>query len=185
MNLSEHIDPNHILEIAPDEAWPEYEGIKLGLIADTHGKLSAQAYKALEHSELILHAGDIVGQEIIDELETIAPLRAVLGNNDYVGEYGPAIGFFDVFKAGNLRFKLIHKPSDIGPYDQDVIVFGHTHRPHFEYIDSQSEYGKTLLINPGSCSRSRSSYGHTVARLIVNHDEVVYFALVRLDEKRI
>ena len=35
--------------------------------------------------ELILHAGDVGGDEILDELELIAPVRAVYGNTDPPG----------------------------------------------------------------------------------------------------
>ncbi len=35
--------------------------------------------------------------------------------------------------------------------DSDMAFFGHTHRTHWE------EVGGTLLLNPGSCSRSRSN----------------------------
>ena len=38
--------------------------------------------EALDGCEAILHGGDINRQEIIDELEKIAPVYVVRGNND-------------------------------------------------------------------------------------------------------
>src|ERR1700681_3325664 len=49
----------------------------IGLISDTHGLLRPEALRALEGSELIIHAGDVGEQEIIDALKTPAPVVAV------------------------------------------------------------------------------------------------------------
>ena len=59
----------------------------LGLISDTHGLLREEAVRALRGSDLILHAGDVGGQEILETLKTLAPVIAVRGNVDegYVG----------------------------------------------------------------------------------------------------
>ena len=60
---------------------------RIGVISDTHGRLADAAYAALADSDYIIHAGDIGGPAIIRELETLAPVYAVLGNNDF-SEYG-------------------------------------------------------------------------------------------------
>ncbi|HEV8214701.1 MAG TPA: metallophosphoesterase family protein, partial [Gemmatimonadaceae bacterium] len=52
----------------------------IGLISDTHGQLRADVHTAFAGVELILHAGDVGGSEILRELELIAPTRAVFGN---------------------------------------------------------------------------------------------------------
>ena len=53
----------------------------IGLISDTHGLVRPEVFAALEGVELILHAGD-VGDGVLDELATIAPIEAVYGNTD-------------------------------------------------------------------------------------------------------
>ena len=63
----------------------------IGIISDTHGSLDPRAYAALFGVDLIIHAGDIGGPPVLNELETIAPVVAVLGNNDFP-EYGSAVG---------------------------------------------------------------------------------------------
>ena len=40
----------------------------IGLISDTHGLLRPEAEKALSKAEVILHAGDIGGAEILERL---------------------------------------------------------------------------------------------------------------------
>src|SRR5205085_425347 len=54
----------------------------VGLISDTHGLLRPSVHDALAGVELILHAGDVGGSEILQELALIAPVEAVFGNTD-------------------------------------------------------------------------------------------------------
>ena len=56
--------------------------MKIGILSDTHGLLRPEVTAALAGCGAILHGGDINRQEIIDELERIAPVYAVRGNND-------------------------------------------------------------------------------------------------------
>ena len=56
--------------------------MRIGLISDTHNLLRPEARQALAGVACILHAGDICGQAVLDELGAIAPVTAVRGNND-------------------------------------------------------------------------------------------------------
>ena len=56
--------------------------MRIGIISDTHGLLRPEVIESLDGCEAILHGGDINKQEIIDQLEKIAPVYAVRGNND-------------------------------------------------------------------------------------------------------
>ena len=53
---------------------------RVGVIADTHGLLRPEAVAALASVDLIVHAGDIGSQAILDELGEIAPVVAVSGS---------------------------------------------------------------------------------------------------------
>ena len=55
---------------------------KIGVISDTHGLLRPEVCEALSVCDMIIHGGDINKPEIIEELERIAPLYVVRGNND-------------------------------------------------------------------------------------------------------
>ena len=57
--------------------------INIGVISDTHGLLRPQAVKAMKGSDLIIHAGDVGKSDILDTLESIAPVHTVRGNVDY------------------------------------------------------------------------------------------------------
>lgn len=77
--------------------------LRIGIISDTHGTLDPRAYAALADCEHIIHAGDIGGVAILRELETLAPVTAVLGNNDF-DEYGSAVGHFAHPVLDGVRF---------------------------------------------------------------------------------
>ncbi len=63
----------------------------VGVLSDTHGRLPEDAYAELADCDFIIHAGDICGPGIMLELGGLAPVCAVLGNNDYP-EYGESVG---------------------------------------------------------------------------------------------
>ena len=133
--------------------------MKIGIISDTHGLLRPEVILALNGCEAILHAGDINSQNIIDELEKLAPVYVVRGNNDK--EWAEHLPFFLDFEIAGLRVFMTHKktdlPDDLSPYD--LVVFGHSHK--FE----ESHRGKTLLFNPGSCGPRRFNQPITLAIL--------------------
>ena len=54
----------------------------IGLVSDTHSLVRPGIFEALEGVELILHAGDVGGRSVLQELKAIAPVRAVYGNCD-------------------------------------------------------------------------------------------------------
>jgi phosphoesterase, MJ0936 family len=133
--------------------------MKIGILSDTHDLLRSEALSALHGSEAILHAGDVCRQEILDELEKIARVYVVRGNNDK--EWAEHIPFFLDFEIAGLRVYITHKktdlPDDLSPYD--LVVFGHSHK--YE----ESHRGKTLLLNPGSCGPRRFNQPITLAIL--------------------
>ncbi|OBH80572.1 YfcE family phosphodiesterase [Mycobacterium mantenii] len=133
--------------------------MRLLLIADTHipkraRDLPAQLWDEVAGADVVVHAGDWVTPEFLDELEgRSARLVACWGNND-----GPALRArlperADVTLAG-VRFTVVHETgattgretrlSRLYP-DSQVLVFGHSHIPW----DTTTETGLRLL-NPGS-----------------------------------
>ena len=59
--------------------------MQIGVIADTHRKMRPEALEVLKGSDLILHAGDVGREEVLEALEAIAPLIAIRGNIDKSG----------------------------------------------------------------------------------------------------
>jgi putative phosphoesterase len=139
----------------------------LGLISDTHGLLRPDVHTALAGVELILHAGDVGGDDILDELELIAPVRAVYGNTDAPGQ--PRLADAIDLSIGGVSIHVSHG-HEIGPpvaakllerYTADVVVFGHTHRPLI------ARAGDRLVVNPGAAGPRRFDIVPSVARLTI------------------
>lgn len=139
----------------------------IGLVSDTHGLVRPEVFGALGGVELILHAGDVGGAHVLDELRAIAPVQAVFGNVDPPGD--PNLSPSIEWVAGDLRIHVSHGHELGGPtperllarYDADVIVYGHTHKA-LVHRD-----GARLVVNPGAAGPKRFNLKPSVARLTI------------------
>ncbi|MDF2936825.1 MAG: phosphodiesterase family protein [Paenibacillaceae bacterium] len=147
--------------------------MKIGVVSDTHLsdrreiRLPQELLRGLSGVQLILHAGDWISPRVAEELERLAPVEGIAGNND-----GPDIinrfGYKRIVEAEGVRIGLIHgdgygKTTERRAFDafegQDVnaVVFGHSHVPYLERKEG------ILLFNPGSATDKRRqplySYG--------------------------
>jgi putative phosphoesterase len=133
------------------------------------GRLPDRVHVALAGVDMILHAGDINDAATLSELERIAPVEAVRGDHDDALATLPmsrevtVAGTRIVVTHGNrgrwieetqtflwtLSLGYFHPHGGLPRAlrrrfpNADVIVYGHTHRPHVETIDG------VLLFNPG------------------------------------
>ena len=134
----------------------------IGLISDTHGLLRPQALRALDGSDLIIHAGDVGDPEILETLKTLAPVFAVRGNVD-TDPWALALPETEVIETGPATIYVLH---DVHALDLDpvaagfhIVVSGHSHKP------SRTKRGGVLFLNPGSAGPRRFDLPVTVARL--------------------
>ncbi len=136
----------------------------IGVISDTHGLLRPQAVKALKGVELIIHAGDVGGPEVLEPLGRIAPVHAVRGNTDR-GDFGQSLPQTQVVEVGGLQLYVLHElfTLDLDPAAAGfaAVIFGHSHRPHQERKDG------VLYLNPGSAGPRRFTLPVTLALLRV------------------
>jgi uncharacterized protein len=143
----------------------------IGLISDTHGQLRADVHAAFAGVELILHAGDVGGSEILRELELIAPTRAVFGNTDPPGD-PDLVERIDI-KVGGVKIHVSHGHEVGSPtpakllerYDADVIVYGHTHKQLVMEAEDR------LVVNPGAAGPRRFDLQPSVARLTISEGD--------------
>ena len=162
----------------------------VGIISDTHGRLDERAYSALADCDAIIHAGDIGDPAILRELRTLAPVHAVLGNNDY-REYGSDIGRFARPAFDGVRFLVAHYPNDVrisphgGPGVKPgdplphVCVHGHTHVPRLEWgADARPAQ---FIVNPGSASRPRGGRPRSIARIGIASGAVAFVRIESLE----
>ena len=133
--------------------------MKIGIISDTHGLIHPQVFKYLEGSELILHAGDVGNENILLELESIAPVKAVYGNTDSFPITNRCKST-EVFEAGGKKIYLSHVVmmgnqiipniiEEIKSVAPHIVIFGHTHDQYAKTIDN------ILFFNPGSGGQKR------------------------------
>jgi putative phosphoesterase len=132
--------------------------VLIAIIADTHlprgeRRLSDRCLALLRGAELILHAGDISGVAVLDELSALGPpLVAVRGNVDEPALLARLSREIE-FELGRVRLAMTH---DAGPArgrvarlrrrfpGADAVVFGHSHIPLLEAGESFQ------IFNPGS-----------------------------------
>jgi len=137
----------------------------IGLISDTHGQLRPEVVTAFAGVELILHAGDVGGAEILRELELIAPTRAVYGNTDPPGE--PELVERIDIEVGGVSIHVSHGHEVGSPtpakllerYSADVIVYVHTHKQLVAEVKGR------WVVNPGAAGPRRFDLQQSVARL--------------------
>jgi len=141
----------------------------VGVISDTHGLLRPQAVEALRGAAHILHAGDIGDPDILEKLESVAPVTAVRGNVD--GEaWAREIPKSEVVEIEGVSIYVLHilaeldlKPEAAG---FGVVVYGHSHQP------SQKVKHGVLYFNPGSAGPRRFKLPVTVGKLIIEDGSV-------------
>ena len=157
--------------------------MKVALVSDTHvpaslPRLPDRLLKELAGVDAILHAGDLVTLEVLEELGTIAPTTAVIGNMDppevtrrlnaqeILTLGGRTIGLKHGHQRRSLQNRYIGLAYDAAEFDifyqamatqlpdAEIIVFGHFHAPVIK------EWNDRLFINPGTVapSHSRSSF---------------------------
>jgi putative phosphoesterase len=146
--------------------------MKIGVISDTHNHFDPQIPALFAGVEHILHAGDIGLPWIITELEQIAPVTAVLGNNDQGLSYKES----ELVKLGRRKFLVhhivdVHRPSDavkrqIIRERPDVVIFGHSHKPFNQVLEG------TLYFNPGYAGKSRFGQARSVAIMDCGDDSI-------------
>lgn len=149
----------------------------IGIISDTHisekrGKLNDKIFEVFKDVDLILHAGDITSKKVLNDLSSIAPVKAVLGNNDKLD-----LKKYEIINVCNVKIILVHGHQTKDLYDfalkynADIIISGHTHKANFE------KHNNIYLINPGSASKPIKSAASIAILKIKEKIEVKFFEL--------
>ena len=149
----------------------------VGVISDTHGSLPIAAYSALANCDYIIHAGDIGDPAVLRELKTLAPVTAVLGNNDF-SEYGEDVQRYARVTVDGVKFLVAHYPQSVdlsrpraaalAPGDPipDVCVHGHTHIPRLEF--GKNARPASFIVNPGSATWPRGGSASSIAKIFID-----------------
>ena len=144
----------------------------IGLVSDTHGLVRPELHTALAGVELILHAGDVGGDDVLDELGHIAPVLAVYGNTDMPGDPRLAASIDQTFDDVSVHVSHGHEVGSPTPekllarYPAQVIVYGHTHKQLVSHADGR------LVVNPGAAGARRFNLEPSVALLQLDGERV-------------
>jgi putative phosphoesterase len=160
------------------------------MVSDTHvpqraRRLPDQLWRAIDETDVVIHAGDWNDAPILDQVEARASrLVAVYGNND-----GPALRARLPEVAhetiDGIRFSVVHETGSrdgrearmAATYPQtDVLVFGHSHIPW----DTTARSGLRLL-NPGSPTDRRREPQATYLTAIADAGVLRDLTLVPVD----
>jgi putative phosphoesterase len=154
--------------------------MRIGLISDTHipeacEHLPPRVFEVFRGVDLVMHAGDVYVNRVLDELAEIAPVIAALGNGDegldghkFKLTPDPRVSTAHLIEVEKLRIGLAHAlptPDETservftnamqthfgGPVD--VLVLGHSH------LEGVVRFGPTLVVNPGSATLPRNLVG--------------------------
>ena len=179
--------------------------MRIGLISDTHipeacEHLPARVFEVFRGIDLVMHAGDVYVNRVLDELSSIAPVIAALGNGDegldghkHSLDPDERVREAHLVELEGVKIGLVHAiptPDETslevferaierhfgGPVD--VIVQGHSH------VEGVVRWGSTLVVNPGSATLPRNlvDIPGTVAILEIANGEVVSAEIIQLGE---
>jgi putative phosphoesterase len=149
--------------------------VRIGVISDTHGKLDQKVLELFAGVRRIIHAGDIGDEELIWQLEAVAPVIAVRGNNDadtlcYPNERMAVIEgrtFYVRHQFATVEKMTAAQQRIIEQRMPDVVIFGHSHKAY------SGEWRGTLLFNPGGAGPKRFNLPRTVGLLEIRDEDII------------
>lgn len=146
---------------------------RVGILSDTHGVVNDDVLRCVQDCDLVLHAGDIGGAQVLQHIESRCRGRvvAVRGNNDCASKW-PDDGHDALERlvesvavalpGGTIAMEHGHRIWDTRNYharlrtrypDARMIVYGHT---HIRVVDTTST---PWVVNPGAAGRERTKEG--------------------------
>lgn len=146
--------------------------MKIGLLSDTHGFLDPRLPRIFRGVGHILHAGDIGPDLLVAQLESIAPVTAVLGNTDSSALFQ----LTETIALGGRKFLVQHIVAPHALTNElklrlarerpDVVLFGHTHQQFNHAING------VWFLNPGYAGKPKSGAARSVALLEGDAEEM-------------
>jgi len=140
--------------------------MRIGVISDTHNFLDPRVPSLFAGVDHILHGGDIGLPKILQALEQIAPVTAVLGNTDDLAFGYRLTEVVELEKRKFLVHHIVdpHRPTEslearIRRENPQVVIFGHTHKASCATIHGR------LWFNSGYAGKPRFNLPRSVAIL--------------------
>ena len=178
---------------------PPNSGIlKIAIVSDTHSVISPDILNSIKSCDQIIHACDICGAHILEQLKQICPVvTAVCGNNDAPSLWAedeiavvstlPAIAEIEL-PGGTVVIEHGHKHGMHQPdhgslramhSHAKVIVYGHTHTM---LVDDDA---KPWVINPGAAGATRTRGGPSCLILTASADKEWDIEMIRFEDEAV
>ena len=166
--------------------------VKVGILSDTHGFLDQRIADVIRDCDYAIHAGDIMGAHILEQLKPRLDVIAVAGNNDHPSIWNqqeadivsalPKVTDLEL-PGGTIRIEHGHRLGGFPDHDQlrwdhaevRLVVYGHTHK---RIIDQQAE---PWIVNPGAAGRERTKGGPSCLILTADEAEWTFEPIVFSD----
>ena len=147
--------------------------MKVLIVSDTHGRITnfKECLKRVSPIDMLVHCGDVEGQE--EEIRRLVGCEThiVSGNNDYFTslprEEEFLMGKYKVFLTHGHSYgvslgmdRIVEEAKERGA---DTVIFGHIHRP----VDKKKD--GIRLLNPGSLTYPRQD-GRRPSYMLVEFD---------------
>jgi putative phosphoesterase len=146
------------------------KSVTVGILSDTHGYLDQRIAEVITNCDYAIHAGDIMGAHVLEQLQPRQSVIAVAGNNDHAAiwkeEEAEIVSALPEstsleLPGGTIRIEHGHRLGGFPDHDQlrwdhaevKLVVYGHTHK---RIIDQQAE---PWIVNPGAAGRERTKGG--------------------------
>lgn len=162
---------------------------RIGLLSDTHGYLDEGILSALEPCDEIWHAGDFGGNQVIERLQALKPVRGVFGNIDD-GQVRAIFPENLVFELEGLTILMTHIGGYPGKYPSRIKTLLAAHRPglficgHSHILKVMPDTMHHLLhINPGAAGQEGFHLMRTLVRFSVAAGRISDVEVVELGRR--
>lgn len=164
--------------------------MKIGLLSDTHGYLDQRIFEYFNACDEVWHAGDVGDNNMIGELGTFKPLRAVYGNIDDK-ELQSLIPEDLRFTCEKVNVWITHiggVPPNynnrvkklLGKNAPDLFVCGHS---HILKIGRDASLQNMLFVNPGAAGHQGFHHMRTIVRFEISGKDVKNLEVIELGKR--
>ena len=168
--------------------------IKVSILSDTHGYLDRRIAELVRGCDYAIHAGDIMGAHVLEQLHPRKAVIAVAGNNDHPAFWAsdeaeivsalPKMTDLEL-PGGTVRIEHGHRLGGFPDHAQlrwdhaevKLVVYGHTHK---RIIDQQAE---PWVVNPGAAGRERTKGGPSCLILHASETEWIIETVLFTDSE--
>jgi len=166
--------------------------VTVGILSDTHGHLDSRVAKVIRDCDYAIHAGDIMGAHVLNQLQPKKSVIAVSGNNDVPAMWNkdestivsalPKSTQLEL-PGGLIIIEHGHRLGNHPEHDQfrwdhaeaRLVVYGHTHK---RIIDQSAE---PWIVNPGAAGKERNKGGPSCVLLHASDEDWVFEEIVFAD----